>query len=108
MKIKELIEDLSKYNPELEVNIAVYDCSGYNDSFEIDGSEHMNGEGYDLVQLGINVACATHRKWTTQGNCPIDKLKEELKKVEEVQKTIDYYKLQMEQLEKRFSERSQK
>jgi len=106
MKVKELIAELERLNPEVEVYISVYDCGGINDLHGIDNIDQFDPD--EAVNLAINVGCDTHRKWSTQQNCPVEKLQKTIAQCEDLKKTIDYYKEQLTFLEKRFSERNKK
>ena len=108
MKVKELIAELAKVDQEKEVTIAVYDCGGFNDSYTPDDVEEYADKDYRHTQINISVGCATHRKWTTDQNCPVNKIEAERKKIEDLQQTLQYYKDQFELLEKQFSERNRK
>ena len=103
MKVKELIAELEQKNPESELYVSVYDCGGFNDIYGIDNVDQFDPE--EAVQIAISTGCDTHRKWTGQQNCPLEKLEKAIKSCDDLKKTIDFYKEQMTFLEKRFQER---
>jgi len=99
MKVKDLIKELNNMDPEADARVCVYDCGGFDDSHEISDVEVNKGESWNIVQLEISVGCSTHRKWITEGNCPVESLKKESKKIEDLKRTLDYYQKRFDTLQ---------
>ena len=68
MTIKELIQELQKYDENKEVVVSVYDCNGYDDSHGIYlGRTPENPEDPFIIEIAVG--CDTHSRWVTERNC---------------------------------------
>lgn len=62
MKVKELIDELLKHDPETEMNVSVYGCSGFDDAYPIDAVEFIKYPNCEAqVRVEISVGCDVHR-----------------------------------------------
>jgi hypothetical protein len=97
MKIKDLILELSKFNPETDISICVYDCGGYNDvyGFEIEAQNSAR------LYLSMYVGCDTHRKWTSTNKCPVQGIQNEIDKIADIHSSVDYYQKKLEELKEK-------
>lgn len=69
MKVKDLILELTKLDPEVEVRVAVYGCCGYDDAHKIDSVEFFEYDDYRSVNLDISVGCGVHRSAAFKTKC---------------------------------------
>lgn len=61
MKNKDLVSDLQKLDPEAEVKVIVFGCSGYESTFDVlDAGRSFINDGKE-VHLEIDVGCKVHK-----------------------------------------------
>lgn len=69
MKVKDLIAELQKCDPEVDASVGIYGCGGFDDSRSVEDVEQRAYDGHTWVQLGISVGCSIHTSKAFKEKC---------------------------------------